>query len=398
MANPTPPSQTPIANNNFQQVTNLTAIQTKVRRLTRSPSPAQLTDADLNNYINTFVVYDFPEQIRTFNLRRPFSFVCNPFQDEYNTDILSFGGNTTNQLVNFQNLYMTIHPPFYVAGFESFYTQDRTQFFRIYPKINNVLQTGNTGANPASAGPYVGVINTQQLIAVPGFTQNLTLLQNNILFNAIGINGVGLSLVDIPIVDPVSGYKTNTGNLYDPNSAAYRAALINPPVVGGPVNPNGTINYITGVYNITFSAPVLPGAIINSETVPVSTSRPQSILFYNNMFTLRPVPDQAYTINFEVYQRPVALGDPALNLGYQMIPELEEYWQYIAYGASKKIFEDKMDLESVQMIMPEFKQQERLVLRRTLVQHSNARTSTIYTEQTNTGLYGGGFYYGGGNF
>lgn len=394
MANPTPPSQTPVANNNYQQVTNLTAIQTKVRRLTRSPSAAQLTDADLNNYINTFVVYDFPEQIRTFNLRRPFSFVCNPFQDEYNTDILSFGGNTTNQLVNFQNLYITVHPPFYVAGFESFYTQDRTQFFRIYPKINNVLATANTGTNPASAGPYAGVINTQQLIAVPGFTQNLTLLQNNILFNSIGTNGVGLSLVDIPVVDPVSGYKTNNGNLFDPNSAAYRAALINPPIA---IDPNNTINYITGVYNINFSANVQPGAVINSETVPVSTARPQAILFYNNMFTLRPVPDQAYSINFEVYQRPVALGDPALNLGYQMIPELEEYWQYIAYGASKKILEDRMDLESVQMIMPEFKQQERLCLRRTLIQHSNQRTATIYTENVG-GMYGGTWFYGGGNF
>jgi len=398
MANPTPPSQSPVANNLYQQVTNLTAIQTKVRRLTRSPSTAQLTDADLNNYINTFVVYDFPEQIRTFNLRRPFSFVCNPFQDEYNTDILSFGGNTTNQLVNFQNLYITVHPPFYVAGFESFYSQDRTQFFRIYPKINNVLQTANTGANPASAGPYAGVINTQQLIAVPGFIQNLTLLQNNVLFNAIGTNGVGLSLVDIPVVDPVSGYKTNNGNLFDPNSAAYRAALINPPIA---IDPNNTINYITGVYNINFSANVQPGTPINSETVPVSTARPQAILFYNNMFTLRPVPDQAYTINFEVYQRPVALGNPADPLvppgsGYQMIPELEEYWQLIALGTSIKILQDRLDMESVALIQPEYNLQMRLCLRRTLVQHSNQRTATIYTENVG-GMYGG-FWYGGGNY
>ena len=60
---------------------------------------------------------------------------------------------------------------------------------------------------------------------------------------------------------------------------------------------------------------------------------------------------------------------------------MEEYWQYIAYGAAKKIFEDKMDLDSVQMIMPEFKQQERLCLRRSLIQYTNERTSTIYTDQ-----------------
>ena len=65
-------------------------IQIKVRRLTRSPSSAQLSDDDLNNYINTFVVYDFPEHLRMFNLRTTFTFICNAFQDEYNTDTVLF--------------------------------------------------------------------------------------------------------------------------------------------------------------------------------------------------------------------------------------------------------------------------------------------------------------------
>ena len=72
----------------------LEAIQIKVRRLTRSPSTAQLSDDDLNNYINTFVVYDFPEQLRMFNLRTTFTFVCNAYQDTYYTDIASFAGAT----------------------------------------------------------------------------------------------------------------------------------------------------------------------------------------------------------------------------------------------------------------------------------------------------------------
>ena len=59
----------------------LTAIQQKVRRLTRSPSEAQLTTAQLNQYINTFVLYDFPEQIRLLNLRTTFSFYTEPYID-----------------------------------------------------------------------------------------------------------------------------------------------------------------------------------------------------------------------------------------------------------------------------------------------------------------------------
>lgn len=47
----------------------LAAIHEKVRRITRTPSMAQLTDAQLDQYINTFVLYDFPSNIRLFPLR-----------------------------------------------------------------------------------------------------------------------------------------------------------------------------------------------------------------------------------------------------------------------------------------------------------------------------------------
>ncbi len=120
----------------------LANIQTKVRRLTRTPSEAQLSDDDLNNYINTFVVYDFPEHLRMFNLRTSFTFITNPYQDVYPTDTASFVGVTTNDLYNFQNLYLTVHPPFYVAGYQTFFTQSREQFFGIYPNVNNIQQVG----------------------------------------------------------------------------------------------------------------------------------------------------------------------------------------------------------------------------------------------------------------
>ncbi len=77
-------------------------------------------------------------------------------------------------------------------------------------------------------------------------------------------------------------------------------------------------------------------------------------------------------------------------------PVLKEWWQYIAYGAAKKIFEDRMEMESVQMIMPEFKTQERLCLRRTLVQYANERTATIYTESSGS-ANGWGWWGLGGN-
>jgi len=40
-----------------------------------------------------------------------------------------------------------------------------------------------------------------------------------------------------------------------------------------------------------------------------------------------------------------------------------------------------MDLESVNLLIPEFKKQQNLVLRRTIVQQANERVATIYVNQ-----------------
>ena len=38
----------------------LADIRSKVRRITARPSALQITDAEIDNYINTFYIYDFP--------------------------------------------------------------------------------------------------------------------------------------------------------------------------------------------------------------------------------------------------------------------------------------------------------------------------------------------------
>ena len=74
------------------------------------------------------------------------------------------------------------------------------------------------------------------------------------------------------------------------------------------------------------------------------------------------------------YKRPSRLLTAASS------PEIYQWWQYFAYGAAKKIFEDSQDPEGVNSLMSELKNQERLVLRRTIVERTNSRTATIYTE------------------
>lgn len=316
----------------------LTQIRTKVRRLTRSPSTAQLTDADIDTYVNTFVLYDFPEHLRLFSLRTTFTFYAEPFIDTYSTNITV----PTHPLYNFKNKYISVHPPVYIAGYNSLFSQSREQFFAIYPMTNNIASIGTAGDGVTTA--------------FSGTLSNIPVLRNNVLFSSVDTANNGLSLID-----------DGAGNLVVPNNITV---------------PLGTINYVTGAFTFTFSTAPASGQAINSQTVPYVASLPQAMLFYKDYFTLRPVPDQPYRVDMEVFIRPTQLLD---NPGDQPIPDFAEWWQYISYGASKKVFEDRMDLDSVQQIMPEFKKQESLIQRRTIVQNTNERTATIYSEQTEYG-------------
>lgn len=331
----------------------LQTIITKVRRLTRSPSPQELTDQQIVDYVNTFVLYDLPEQLRLFNFRETLTFYTEPNVDTYST----VDAPTTSPLYNFKNRYITVHPPIYVAGYEALYTQDRAQFFNIFPQIRFIQSIGTAGD---------GVTTT-----FSGTFNNTPVLQNYVLINSVDANNEGLGVKDIPS-DPFNG--TGTLVTVDTGVAA------------------GTINYLTGAFTVTFPTAPKSGAQINYQAFAYNASRPTAMLYFDDKFTMRPVPDQVYAVELEVNVQPSELLDSNTN------PALNEMYQYISYGASKKVFEDRQDLDSVQLIMPEFKQQERFVLRRTIEQQVNMRTQTIYTEINNLRYGWNGWNYGNGPF
>ncbi|HXB12247.1 MAG TPA: hypothetical protein VNZ45_09695, partial [Bacteroidia bacterium] len=367
----------------------LAAIQKKVRRLTQNTSANLLTDDQLNEYINTFVVYDFPEHLRMFNQHITFTFETNAYQDVYYTDTASYGSAsnaTANPLYDFQNKYISLNAPVYIGGYNSMFSQSREQFFAIYPMTNSIQSIGQTGnGSKTSFSGNILLINgqTSNSAAVIN-TQNACIVKNQVLFTSIDINQNSLARQDFPLLDSVTGNPTQWGLLVATNVVPTAPILITAPYNNLATlqanNPsltfNNIINYTTGDFTVTFNIAPGVGQPVVSQTLIQAMAIPQTMLFYGNQITMRPVPDQSYRVNFEVYMRPTYLMET------NQFPQLNEWWQYIAYGAAKKVFEDKLDMDSVNLIMPEFKVQETLVLRRTLVQLNNQRAATIYTEQS----------------
>jgi len=313
---------------------NLGDIRTKIRRITRNPSESQLSTTDIDKYINTFLLYNLPDQLRLFSLRTTFTFYTQPYIDVYETTTT----DTTSPLYNFKNKYLAVHVPVYFAGIQGFYTQHRDVFYGYYPQTNTVADTQLRG--DGTVGPFTGNIAAKPM------------LQNNVVISCNDANGTAMTLIDYP------QYNT-TGYLGLPYDAT--------PVYG-------TIDYVSGAFTVTFPSITQVQAVIWAENIAYQPSKPLAMLYFDDKFTIRPVPDKAYPIQVEADIIPTELlndtDDPFLNRA----------WEYIAYGASKKIFEDRLDYDSINMIMPSYNEQEYLLLRSTIEQQAEERTVTIYTQ------------------
>lgn len=323
----------------------LQQIYNKVRLVTRNPSESQLTTDQLKFYINTAIQDEFPQELRLFSLRSVLMFYTQPNVDVYETST-----DPNNALYDFKNKYIAVHPPVYLAGVTGNYTQWRDQLYAMFPQTNYISDTLLRGNG--TTGSFVG-----KLVQRP-------VLQNNVNFNCLDANGTAMILVDYPV--------SNTEGAL---------GLINQPQTLP--SPFGSVNYITGDFTLNFPSNTFNGAPINSETIPYTAGKPTTILFYENKFTIRPVPNIVYTIQVEVDVRPIEL------LTTSDVPQIEQWWQYIALLAARLIFEDRNDLDSVAAITPALLREQSYVLRSTLTTQCNSRTQTIYVQPNG---YGGWFF------
>lgn len=319
-------------------MSTLNDIRKKVRRLTGRPSVQQITDAQLDEYINTFYLYDMPETLRLFSQETVFEFMTEANVSEYDLATMQIWTGAVNE--NARDLYINIKPPGYVAGYQTFWSQDREQFFRTYPML---AQIDMSVTGDGSAGPYT--------VTFP----NTPIEQYQVTAGAIDINDSANNAIDVP-----TNRTDGTWKLINTNTVV-----------------TGTINYITGAVTVTFPNAIPSGNEVTFTAVPYNAARPLAILYYDDVITLRPIPDASYLVQMNAYRRPTIL------IASGEFPELKQWWQYLAFGAAKKIFEDSMNPEGVAAILEPFKEQERLVLRRTIVQQTTQRSATIYSGQAN---------------
>jgi hypothetical protein len=138
-----------------------------------------------------------------------------------------------------------------------------------------------------------------------------------------------------------------------------------------------TVNYNTGVVNVTFPVNIASGTIISAKCYYYEQGIPRSVLFRNNILTLRPPPNTQYLVEIDAYLTPAAFltTGNAIPFGYMA--------EYISRGAARKILADTGDIEQFQFYEPLFKEQETLVWKRSQRQFTATRTDTIFSNSGN---------------
>jgi hypothetical protein len=297
---------------NQAPVWNFSAILSEFRSICGIPDAAMYSDIQCANLINYYYQYVLPKELKIFWGYTYYQFYVQAGLDQY----LAPQG------------FQTVNPRVYADGWPVEWYIDPDTFYQDYPQQENKQQiaNGNGTLNSFSA----------PISAYPVLPRSLYVTD-------------GTQVVqDVPD-SPYDGSGTFT--------------QVSPLSNTGPVS--GTINYVTGTISglsfINFPA-ANTSIVATSETY--FPNRPQGILFYpqspllnstpeelnaQNMFVVRPVPDQVYLIKMEGIQVPQAF------LNYTDIPFRADLGPLIALGAALHRFKLFNQMDQYEQYLPEYR-------------------------------------------
>ncbi len=289
---------------------DLAEIRQKVRQVTGRYSPSELSNEQLDEYINKYFQYTFPAELKLERFHTFYEFLTVANTQTYT---LPAG------FVNFE-------PPATINNLNMLWYQEPQPFLDNNPE-NVSLQTIGTGnaiqvTFPASAGSF------PILPATTVITDNVEVFEDT---NTVFANS------------PV----TLTGSL------------------GG----TGSVNYVTGAVTVTFNTAPVTGQNVFFSYVQFQPGLPTAVLLYNNVFKFFPVPDRAYNFKVKAYANTLVTTAAGTNAVFFVNatdrPLLDEWGPCIAYGTARDIHADYGEMDAYAEVTALYKEQRGYSITRT---------------------------------
>lgn len=367
---------------------SLANMNASFRSVAGTPSPDQLSDAQVNALLNNYYVFKMPFELKEQITNQYLKFKTTP-----GIDVYAFPGG-----------YFTDSPGAYADGFPLVFYQDTDIFFQDWPQqyaVDNIATGDGTTTTFTGGLQNPPVIIGSTFIAADDPTGNQQLVSDNgpEVTEAIDSGNGGatysgtlglfpiiagsLSITDGTEVLTDTGTGNLIGNLGGSGTIVYSTGVYSITfgavvAIGVAINASyttaigalgalsgdgtGTLNYLTGAYSVTFNSPPAASAVIYAKYQGYSGNRPQGVLFFNNQFTFRPIPDQAYQILMQGYIEPLTLVND------DDTPLQPEWGPLIVFGAALDWFLENGDVENYDRYYPSFKRFENVALGRTIQQ------------------------------
>lgn len=327
-------------------------IEQKVRRLTSNPSELTLTSATIQQYVNEIYNTDFPYAIKLDQMRSVYTFYTAAYQDTYPLDV---------------NYNQGIRGPLYVDGIPGAFYKDREQFYNLFPRWPTQFQ-------PISGDGTTQMFNFS-ISATPFLAGQVTLGGNDTTGAPIQVSDDAHGNLQYQIINPQGSVPAQTTN---PNVPGMHNLNTRNPGLTTFVNI-GTVNYVTGACTIDFAIVGVTPVAGQNMTMYVSqytTGRPYCCLFWNNTFTIRPVPKFVHKLEIESYLT------PSQFLMTTDSPILNQWAKYLAFLASAEIMRDRNDFQMVEYLQEGAKRQEALVLERQGIEEIGNRNISPFCSTT----------------
>lgn len=228
----------------------LAEIRQKVRQVTGRLSGSELSNAQVDNYINQYYQFTLPAELKLERNHVYYEFLTTPNQPYYD---LPTG-------------YTNLEPPATMDWMSLLWYQDPGYFFE-----NNPLQVSRS--TPWTGDGVTVAFNTTAQ-AFPIYPGTLVITDNTEVFE-------------------------DTNETWTDSNV----------VIAGSLGGSATINYDTGSIAVSFNTAPANGQNIYLSYVLFQPGRPQAVLMYNNQLQFFPVPDTAYRFQVKAYK----VVDPLVN-------------------------------------------------------------------------------------
>ena len=296
----------------------LADIRLKTRQVTGRLSPQEMTNTELDKRINQYYQFTFPAEVKLERQHTFFDFLTTVNKATYDFTAITAPLEFTN-----------VEPPATLDNLSLIYYQDPGRF-----NEENPYQV--TRLTPFT-GDGVTVAFTTTVTGFPIFPGTTVITDNVEVFE-------------------------DTNTTWTESDVSVTGSL------GG----GATINYSTGVVNVTFNTAPANGQLIFLSYIIFAAGRPTAVLFYNNEFKFFVPPNTAYRFRMKGY----LVVSPLVNA--TDTPVLPQWGPAIAYGTARDIHADFGEIEAYAEVTSLYNEQIDYVMTRTDQNLLNSRAAPFF--------------------